>query len=253
MQAYVQAAPGPAILRESRGPPRSGRRAPQGGAVPAVIFDMDGVIIDSEPLHFRAERRLFAELGLTIDAAEHQGFVGQTTRAMWGELRRRYGLRQPLEELVASSRRYIRELIAAAPAGLLVPGLTGCLEYLRGRGLTLLLASSSEAALIDLVLKKFGLEIYFSQRVSGDEVRRGKPAPDIFLLAAGRAGVPPADCLVVEDSAHGVQAAKAAGMACIGFRNPASGRQDLSAADAVITRFDQIRGRGLLRLLDRRG
>jgi len=219
--------------------------------MPAVIFDMDGVIIDSEPLHFRAEERLFSELGLNIDISEHQGFVGRTSRSMWGELRRRYGLSEPLEELVARSRRYIRELVAAEAAArdLLVPGLTGCLDYLREQGLRLLLASSSETALIELVLKKFALQDTFSHRVSGDDVHRGKPSPDIFLLAAARADMPSTGCLVIEDSAHGVSAARAAGMACIGFQNPSSGPQDLSQADAVITRFAQIREQNLLRLL----
>ena len=219
----------------------------------AVIFDMDGVIIDSEPLHFRAEKRLFRELGIEIAVAEHQGYVGQTSRAMWGRIRRQYGLSLSLEELVAHSRRLIRELITAALPDLLIPGLTECLDYLRDRGLDLLLASSSEKALIELVLKKFDLEDYFPHRVSGDEVGRGKPAPDIFLLAAARAGISPAGCLVIEDSAHGVRAAKAAGMTCIGFKNPSSGSQDLSAADAVITRFSQIRGQNLLHTLERSG
>jgi HAD superfamily hydrolase (TIGR01509 family) len=229
--------------------PHAAACATEGGTVQAVIFDMDGVIIDSEPLHFRAESELFADLGLEIPEAEHQGYVGRTSESMWSSIRRKHGLRRSLDTLVANSRRRILELIAAAPPDLLVPGLIDCLNYLRRRGLSLLVASSSQKALIELVLKKFELEDYFDHRVGGDEVSRGKPAPDIFLLAASRGGIPPAGCLVIEDSAHGVSAARAAGMACIGFQNPGSGSQDLSAADAVITDFAQIRDQDLLRFL----
>jgi HAD superfamily hydrolase (TIGR01509 family) len=103
------------------------------------------------------------------------------------------------------------------------------------------LASSSTQRVIDTVLEKLALVGVFDPVVSGEEVEHGKPAPDIFLRTAGLLEIPPETCLVIEDSANGVRAAKAAGMVCIGFRNPNSGAQDLSAADAIVASLDEIR------------
>ena len=121
-----------------------------------------------------------------------------------------------------------------------VTGIPGLLAEIKDAGLKLGLASSSGRDFIEIVLTKLDILDYFDVIVSGEEVEKSKPDPDIFLKTAGNLGVNPEDCLVIEDSRHGVKAAILAGMKCIGFRNPNSGTHDLSLADAVVHSITDI-------------
>lgn len=204
--------------------------------IKAVIFDMDGVIVDSEPVHFQVERALFADLGIELSRKMHDAFVGTTPEAMWGELKRKYGFAESIEEMEAARVRRIREAFENGEVRL-VKGCVDLIKRLHFEKFRLGLASSSPREHIDAVLQRFDLVQFFDVVLSGEEVSNGKPAPDIFLEAAKRLGVDAAECLVIEDSRNGVSAAKAAGMKCVGFQNPASGEQDLSKADEIIEDF----------------
>ncbi len=199
----------------------------------AIIFDMDGVIVDSEPTHVRIETSIFRDLGISLTEAEHREFQGVTSHEIWHTLMQRYGLDLNADTLAAKQRAIFLERLAADEVPL-VPGVSDIIRDLATHGSTLAVASSSVRAVVESVLSHAKVAHLFSAIACGDEVAQSKPAPDVFLLAAARLGVSPAECVVIEDSENGVAAAKAAGMHCVGFRNPSSGNPELAAADARV-------------------
>ncbi|MET3543478.1 HAD superfamily hydrolase (TIGR01509 family) [Paenibacillus favisporus] len=209
----------------------------QAPPVKAVIFDMDGVLVNSEPIYFEIERSSFAHFGAPVTEEEHHGYVGVTLESMWRQVLEKHKLSFPLEEVLAYHQNNVLDIMAAHPELQPIPHVTPWLDWLRSRQVPLAVASSSPPSLIRLIMERTGLGAFFSVRLSGEEVKSGKPAPDIFLQAAKLLGAEPSSCLVIEDSRNGVKAAKSAGMRCIGYLNPGSGRQDLSQADHVITSY----------------
>jgi HAD superfamily hydrolase (TIGR01509 family) len=202
---------------------------------------MDGVIIDSEAVHHELERQMFAEFGIPVSVEEHHSFTGATFQAMWTALKERYGLPYSIPELrTEKRRRFYAELDSPACRVTLVPGVVDLIEQFRRTGIRRVVASSSFTDHVQMMLSRFGLIDRFDGYFGGDSVHRSKPAPDLFLHAASVSGVNPRLCLVIEDSANGVNAAKAAGMSVIGYRNPNSGEQDISKADWVIDSFGEI-------------
>lgn len=201
---------------------------------------MDGVLIDSEILHYKALNNVMAAWQVTIYDEEYNAYVGTKTIEMCEKLVKRYHLPVTARQLAAEkTHRYLEDLhndATIAP----IPGVAELIADLHSHGVPLALASSSYRDVIQAVLNKFGLERYFRAIVSGDQVASGKPDPEIFLEASARLEIPPARCAVVEDSANGVEAAKAAGMFCIGFINPGSGEQNLSAADILTDDFTTL-------------
>lgn len=206
-----------------------------------VIFDMDGVIYDSEPIHFLLEKEIFRNLGIEVSEEEHHSFVGTSSYYMWEALKNKYELKQLIDDLVKLERGgYLEILINKKKELSPIEGVVGLIEMLKNNNLKLAVASSSSLEVIERVVDLFGFGIYFDNLTSGDCVERSKPEPDIFLYSANKLGIDPADCLVIEDSYHGVKAAKKAGMKCIGYRNMNSGDQDLSKADFIIENYDSI-------------
>ncbi len=180
----------------------------------AVVFDLDGTLVDSEPNYYEASRQTLAAYGVTgftwADQEESVGISTRETVTLWKE---RYGLPAPLEELLAEkNRRYLELARAATPV---YPEMRKFVELLAGEGVPMAVASGSSLRAIGTILASTGLDAYLRTVVSSDEVARGKPAPDVFLEAAHRLGAAPADCVVLEDAAPGSAAAHAAGMRCI--------------------------------------
>lgn len=206
----------------------------------AVIFDMDGVIIDSQPYHFAVEEKIFRELGVTVTEEESHSFVGMAGDLMWLYVKNKFGLRQSLQELVEYDNRIRIDYFASLEKVTPIPGIVDLLEELNRNNIKIALASSSSVEVIEIFISKSGLKQYFQQIISGDFVGQGKPAPDIFIHTAQALQEAAADCVVIEDSANGVKAAKLAGMKCIGFCNANSGDQDLSLADMVIDDFRKV-------------
>ncbi len=207
----------------------------------AVIFDMDGVIVDSEPLHYAAESRIFALLGVEVPDAERHSFIGMAGAGMWKAVRESRGMEMTVEELREFDRKVRLEFFAGVER---IDPVAGALELLAGlnrRGTKTALASSSSPELIELVLKRLGVRGLFDAVVSGDTVPRGKPAPDIYLRAAELLNARPANCIAIEDSRNGVMSAKGAGMRCVAYRNLNSPGQDLDAADMIIDDFRLLR------------
>lgn len=199
----------------------------------AVIFDMDGVLVDSERQWKLAGEAQLKRLAPRWTEADSEAIVGLGVVELHEYLERRHPPAPPRGEFLKlcdglADEVYGRRVTPAA-------GLEELLSGLAARGAKVGLASSSPRPWVDRVLDRFALRRHFSALASGDETPgRVKPEPDLYLLAAKRLGVEPARCTAVEDSRYGVAAAKAAGMRCLALRGPDNAAQDLSQADAEI-------------------
>lgn len=181
---------------------------------PAVIFDLDGTLVDSERNHYEAGRRTLAEHGVTdYDWERHAEFIGIGTRETLEMLRARHRIPASVDGLLAVNNRHYVELARRSTS--VFPQMRRFVEMLNEAGHPMAVASGSSRAAIDAVLTGSGLGALITTAVSSEEVRYGKPAPDVFLEAARRLNVSPAQCTVVEDSPPGAQAARHAGMRCI--------------------------------------
>ena len=208
----------------------------------AFIFDMDGVIIDSEPIHSRTKMETFRHYGVSFSEAELIHYMGRTSRSLFEEVLR-LNQREDLvvDEVIAYKPKLYLDILRHDTAIQPIAGIAELMQRLRAAQIPLALASSSGRAVIEAVLQKFGFADYFQSVLSGADLPKSKPDPAVYLLSAQRLGVEPKDCAVLEDAAAGVAAAKAAGMYCIAYRNPNSGNQDLSRADEVIAKIEEIR------------
>jgi HAD superfamily hydrolase (TIGR01509 family) len=207
----------------------------------AVIFDMDGILIDSEPLHLKLEEEIFKEIGANVSLEEHSSFVGTTSHYMWEYIKTKYNIPHTVDELVEIDRkRYFDYISKHDDAVKPIEGVDELVKELYSRKIKLAVASSSPIDVIELAVKRLKLKDYFNELVSGDFVKRSKPYPDIFLYASEKLNVVPEKCIVIEDSNNGVMAAKSAGMKVVGFLNPNSGNQDLKMADMIIQSFYDI-------------
>ncbi|WP_314173510.1 HAD family hydrolase [Streptomyces winkii] len=180
----------------------------------AVIFDLDGTLVDSEPHYFEAGRHVLAAHGVTdFTWRDHTRFVGISTRETMETLRAEHAIAAPVEQLLAEkNRRYLELAARSTPA---FPGMRGLVERLHAAACPLAVASGSSRAAIDAVLAGSGLAALLPVRVSADEVAHGKPEPDVLLEAARRLGTAPEDCVVLEDAPPGAEAARRAGMRCV--------------------------------------
>ena len=208
--------------------------------VNTVIFDMDGVLINSEPVHQRHEREMYEELGLELTFEEQQSFVGMSAMDSWRFVIEKYNLKETPEELLFRGRGKYLKVLEETDEVKMMEGAMELIERLENGGIHLLLASSATSPTISAVLKKFDLVKTFPLFIGGDMVHNSKPNPEIFLNIAELAQVEPSNCVVIEDAEHGVTAANKAGMKSIGFQNHHSGKQNLSHAGAVVGDLDQI-------------
>lgn len=214
--------------------------------IKAVIFDMDGVLIDSEPLHLKFAMELFKTIGVEMSFQEYSKFIGTTSYHMWNKIINDYKLKYTIEELTEMERNGFYEFLSSPDMYIepikYIPEL---LKDLKENDYKIAVASSSPMRLIEFILDKLNIRKYFDSLVTGDFVERSKPEPDIFLYAAKKLEVSPEECVVIEDSHNGVLAAKKAGMKCIGYRNVNSGNQDIKEADIIIDSFGEISSKNI--------
>ncbi|HQY52589.1 MAG TPA: HAD family hydrolase [Ignavibacteria bacterium] len=219
------------------------------GNFKVIIFDMDGVLIDSEPAYKTMNMAHFSSLGFKMNEEEYNGYVGMSSLKMWSKIKSNYGLNENVEDLMASEKERMYKVLNSDLISEPIEGIKELIDSFLKRNYRLCVASSSPKDNIKLVLKRHNLEMYFDFIVSGEEVTNGKPMPDIFLKAADHFQLSPDNCFVIEDSSNGVTAAKAAGMKCIGFRNVNSGNQDISKADLIINSFSKTEINNVLKFL----
>jgi HAD superfamily hydrolase (TIGR01509 family) len=211
--------------------------------VNAVVFDLDGLLIDSEQVWDDVREALAHERGGRWHPGAQRDMMGMSSPEWSRYMHETIGLRESPEEINGLVVERMVERYAEGP-----PWIRGALDAVRrtAAAFTLGLASSSNRELIDLALEAGGIALLFRATVSSEEVARGKPAPDVYLEAARRLGVEPATCVAVEDSHNGIRAAKAAGMTCIAVPNPHFPPGDAVAeADVVLGSLDELTPRVL--------
>lgn len=205
-----------------------------------VIFDMDGVVVDTEPTYREINSKLYKELNVNITLEEQFSFVGNGSRIIWTKIKDKGSLTQSVEELMEMSKSRKYEYLSKSDSKIIpIEGIEKLLLTLKANEFVIAMASSSPRKNIEVILQKVKLINYFQYIVSGEDVEKGKPNPDIFLKAAERFKAKACDCTVIEDSNNGITGAKAAGMKCVGFRNLNSGNQDISKADIILEAFDE--------------
>ena len=231
-------------------------RRPSGPSPQAVIFDLDGVLVDSEPLHHCAANAVLAEDGhRPLSVAEYARYLGMTDQDMWRDLRTRRDLGQPHEHYL---RRFDSHVLAEyRQHATAAPGAVDLLDWLTACGLPLAVASSSRVQWVETCLDAIGVRRYFDRIVAGDMVTRGKPDPEIFLVAAHQLRAQPARCVVFEDSPAGVTAASRAGMytiaVCTAYTPPGLAHGAHFTVNSLAEVSHALRGRTVERATRRGG
>lgn len=208
--------------------------------IQTVIFDMDGVIVDTEPVHRYAYFQHFEELDIPVTEAMFTSFTGNSTRNVFQNLKALFNLDQDVEDLIQRKRTIFNEAFDTKADLELLEGVENLIKEFHKEGMQLILASSASNVTIGRVFRRFNLDQYFTHIVSGEDFPKSKPDPAIFEHAASLSVARKENCIVIEDSTNGVQAAKAAGIYCVGYNSIHSKLQDLSAADVIINHFNEL-------------
>lgn len=205
-----------------------------------VIFDMDGVIVDTEPLHKKAYYQHFKELNIEVDADLFSKFTGKSTRNVYQMIKDIFGIDTDVEDLIARKRNLFYSLFDKDPALKLLDGVENLIKNLYSSGFQLILASSAANSTIERVFRRFDLFPFFSHLVSGEDFPESKPDPAIFIEAQRLSGNDKSNCVVIEDSTNGILAANAAEIFCIGYKSKNSKNQNYKTANLVIHHFDEL-------------
>ncbi len=208
--------------------------------IQTVIFDMDGVIVDTEPVHSYAYFQHFAELNIDVSKDMFTSFMGNSTRNTFQKLKELFPIDGEVEELIQRKRTLFNDAFDNKEDLYLIEGVEQLIQDLYKNGMQLILASSAAKVTIDRVFKRFNLHQYFTHIVSGEDFPDSKPHPAIFEYAASLSIAPKENCIVIEDSTNGIRAAKAAGIFCVGYNSENSKLQDLSLSDVVVEHLNQL-------------
>lgn len=209
--------------------------------IKCVIFDMDGVIIDSEEIHKKAYFETFNSLNINVTEELYKSFTGSSTINAFQRLVAHFKLDNNPEDLVLDKRERYVNFFENDPNLHLVAGVEEIIKYFYNKGITLILASSSAMINIDRVFNRFNLNTYFTAKISGADLKESKPNPEIFNKAAILSKTNKENCVVIEDSDNGIKAANDANIFVFGFANKLSEGQTLEHADAVIHEFNELK------------
>ena len=208
--------------------------------IQTVIFDMDGVIVDTEPVHNYAYFQHFSELNIDVSKELFTTFMGKSTRNTFQKLKDLFPIEHEVEDLIQRKRTLFNDAFDSKEDLYLIEGVEKLIQDLHRNGMQLILASSASKVTIERVFNRFNLNQYFTHIVSGEDFPHSKPDPAIFVHAASLSVAPKENCIVIEDSTNGVKAAKGAGLFCVGYNSINSKLQDLSLADVVVNHFDEL-------------
>ncbi|MFY7743008.1 MAG: HAD family hydrolase [Flavobacterium sp.] len=208
--------------------------------IQTVIFDMDGVIVDTEPVHHFAYQQHFKRLNIEVSPEMYASFTGNSTKNIYERLKSVYGLKEDVLDLVEVKRNLFNDAFDQKEDLFLLDGVEELIQELHKNGMQLILASSSANVTIQRIFNRFDLNKYFTHKVSGEDFPKSKPHPAIFQKAAELAQTSVEHCIVIEDSTNGIMAAKAAGIYCVGYDSFHSKMQDYSLADKVISHFNEL-------------
>lgn len=208
--------------------------------IKTVIFDMDGVIVDTEPVHRYAYYKLFDELGIEVNEEIYASLTGFSTRNTFQKLKEIFNLKDDVELLILKKRVLFNDAFDSKPDLELLEGVEELITDLYLKGMQLIVASSASKVTIERVFNRFKLHSFFSHIVSGEDFPKSKPDPAIFNQAVSISISEKENCIVIEDSTNGIKAAKAAGIYCVGYKSLHSTGQDYAAADHVINHFNEL-------------
>lgn len=208
--------------------------------IQTVIFDMDGVIVDTEPVHHYAYNQHFKQLNIEVTPEMYATFTGNSTKNTYEKLKSHFEISESIPDLVEAKRNLFNDAFDSKEDLCLIDGVEDLIKELHHNGMQLVLASSSANVTIDRVFRRFGLHQYFTHLVSGEDFPNSKPHPAIFEHAAKLSQTSVENCIVIEDSTNGIIAAKAAGIYCIGYDSFNTKLQDYSKADKVIKDFSEL-------------
>lgn len=208
--------------------------------IQTVIFDMDGVIVDTEPVHHFAYYQHFKELNIEVSDEMYRSFTGNSTRNIFQKLKSQFDLQEDVEDLILRKRHLFNEAFDLKEDLYLIEGVEELIKDLHANGIQLIVASSASNVTINRVFTRFNLHQYFTHIVSGEDFPKSKPHPAIFEHAASLSVAPKENCIVIEDSTNGIQAAVSAGIYCVGYDSFHSKDQDLSKANIIIRHFNEL-------------
>ena len=206
----------------------------------AVLFDMDGVIVDTEPLHRKAYFQMFEDVGIDVSEELYDSFTGASTKKVCETLISQFNLNQNNDELSKIKRSYFKHFFDTDPDFNLISGVKNLIENYHQNGVKLVLASSASMNTINWVFEKLDLDKYFIGKISGDTLKESKPNPEIFILAAEIAKEAKGNCMVIEDSTNGILAAHSAGIFCTAYKSEHTIGQNYEKANLLISYFDNI-------------
>ena len=208
--------------------------------IQTVIFDMDGVIVDTEPVHHFAYYQHFKELNIEVSDEMYRSFTGNSTRNIFQKLKSQFDLQEDVEDLILRKRHLFNEAFDLKEDLYLIEGVEELIKDLHANGIQLIVASSASKVTIHRVFTRFNLHQYFTHIVSGEDFPKSKPHPAIFEHAASLSIASKENCIVIEDSTNGIQAAVSAGIFCVGYDSFHSKDQDLSKANIIIRNFNVL-------------
>lgn len=201
---------------------------------------MDGVIVDTEPVHHFAYYQHFKELNIAVSDEMYRSFTGNSTRNIFQKLKAQFDLQEDVEDLILRKRHLFNEAFDLKEDLYLIEGVRELIKDLHSNGIQLIVASSASKVTINRVFNRFNLHQYFTHIVSGEDFPKSKPHPAIFEHAASLSVASKENCIVIEDSTNGIQAAVSAGIFCVGYDSFHSKDQDLSKANVVIRHFNEL-------------
>ncbi|MDL1913141.1 MAG: HAD family phosphatase [Bergeyella sp.] len=216
----------------------------------AVLFDMDGVIVNTEPLHKKAFYKVFGNLGIHVSSEFYASFMGSSTKNVVNKLVNEFSLDMSQEKILSEKRKYFKYFFDTEEGFSLLPGVKDLIETYHEAGITLVLASSASKSSIEWVFDKFDLHPYFKDKISGESLQESKPHPEIFEIAARRSGTPKKNCMVIEDSTNGIKAARKAGIFCAAYSSNFNHGQDYSLANIVVENFSSLKPEKLKKYFD---
>lgn len=208
--------------------------------VKTVIFDMDGVLVNSEPLHHEVSLVQFKNLNIEVTDDIFATFTGNSNKMIYQKLKDRFELPHKIEDLILAKNNLFIDAFDKKEDLHLMPGVKDLIIDLYKNGVQLIVASSSEMEIINKVFERFDLDQYFTHKVSGNDFPESKPNPAIFLKAASYSKAPIEECVIIEDSTNGIKAANAAGIFCIAYKSEGVDSQDQSLADVVIYDYKDL-------------
>lgn len=205
-----------------------------------IIFDMDGVIVDTEPVHRYAYFKHFDELNVLVTDEMFATYTGNSTRNVFQKLKSTFQINHEVEDLIQRKRAIFNDAFDTKEDLCLIEGVENLIKNLHADGFELIVASSASKVTIERVFKRFHLHQYFSHIVSGEDFPKSKPHPAIFEHAASLSKFPKSECIVIEDSWNGIESAVGAGIFCVGYNSEHSKMQDLSKANIIVNHFDEL-------------